>query len=118
MSKLLPLVACCKPITRPTLSDAQAVELETLFKALADRHRVKILNLLAQAGDEAICVCDFVPPLGLKQPTVSYHLKLLVDAGLLQREKRGSYAYYRLASGALGRLSDLVAAPPQLAHAV
>lgn len=118
MSKLLPLVACCSPIARPTLSDAQAVELETLFKALADRHRVKILNLLARAGDEAICVCDFVEPLGLKQPTVSYHLKQLTDAGLLLRDKRGSFAYYRLAPGALGRLSDLVAAPSPLARAV
>ena len=118
MSRALTLVACCQPIARPTLSDDQAVELETLFKALADRHRVKILNLLARAGGDAICVCDFTEPLGLKQPTVSYHLKLLVDAGLLQREKRGSFAYYRLAAGALGRLSDLVAAPPQLAQAV
>jgi ArsR family transcriptional regulator len=118
MNRVLPLVACCKPIARRTLSDAQAVELETLFKALADRHRVKILNLLARAGDEAICVCDFTEPLGLKQPTVSYHLKLLSGAGLLEREKRGSFAYYRLAPGALGRLSDLVAAPPQLAQAV
>lgn len=119
MSKLLPLVACCSPIARPTLSDAEAVELETLFKALADRHRVKILNLLARVGDdEAICVCDFVEPLGLKQPTVSYHLKQLTDAGLLLREKRGSFAYYRLAPGALGRLSDLVAAPSPLAQAV
>ena len=118
MSRVLPLVACCKPIARPTLSETQAVELETLFKTLADRHRVKILNLLARAGDEAICVCDFIEPLGLKQPTVSYHLKLLTDAGLLEREKRGSFAYYRLAAGALGRLSDLVAGPPALARAV
>ncbi len=118
MSRVLPLVACCKPIARPTLSDAQAIELERLFKALADRHRVKILNLLARAGDEAICVCDFTEPLGLKQPTVSYHLKLLTETGLLQREKRGSFAYYRLADGALDRLSGLVSAPAVLARAV
>jgi ArsR family transcriptional regulator len=117
MNKVLPLVACCTPIARPTLSDAQAVELETLFKALADRHRVKILNMLAQAGGEAICVCDFTEPLGLKQPTVSYHLKLLTDTGLLQREKRGSFAYFRLADGALDRLGDVVATPVALARA-
>ena len=116
MSRVLPLVASCKPISRPTLSEAQAVELEALFKALADRHRVKILNLLARAGGEAICVCDFTEPLGLKQPTVSYHLKLLADTGLIEREKRGSFAYYRLADQALDRLSDLVAAPPTLAR--
>jgi ArsR family transcriptional regulator len=118
MSNPLPLVACCSPIARPTLSDTQAADLETLFKALADRHRVKILNLLTQAGEEAICVCDFVAPLGLKQPTVSYHLKQLTDAGLLEREKRGSYAYFRLAPDALGRIGDLVAGPPVLARAV
>ncbi len=118
MARVLPLVACCTPIARPTLSDAEAVELETLFKALADRHRVKILNLLARAGDEAICVCDFTEPLGLKQPTVSYHLKLLTDAGLLARERRGTFAYYRLAEGALDRLGDVVAAPAVLARAV
>ena len=79
---------------------------------------MKILNLLARAGDEAICVCDFTEPLGLKQPTVSYHLKMLTEAGLILREKRGSFAYYRLAAGALERLSDLVAAPMTLARAV
>ena len=117
MARVLPLVACCTPIARPTLSDAEAVELETLFKALADRHRVKILNMLARAGGEAICVCDFTEPLGLKQPTVSYHLKLLTDAGLLVREKRGSFAYYRLADGALDHLGDVVAASAVLAEA-
>ena len=85
----LPLVASCKPIARPTLSDREARELERLFKALADRHRVKILNLL-QAGE--VCVCDFMPSLGLSQPTVSYHLGQLLEAGLILRDRRGSYA--------------------------
>jgi ArsR family transcriptional regulator, arsenate/arsenite/antimonite-responsive transcriptional repressor len=105
----LPLVACCAPIARPTLSDDEAIELERLFKALADRNRVKILNLLVQAGEDAVCVCDFVEPLGLKQPTVSYHLKQLVDVGLLAREPRGTYAYYSLAPGALDRAGTLLA---------
>jgi ArsR family transcriptional regulator, arsenate/arsenite/antimonite-responsive transcriptional repressor len=117
MARVLPLVASCKAIARPTLSDAQAVQLETLFKALADRHRVKILNILARAGGESVCVCDFTEPLGLKQPTVSYHLKLLNHAGLLERERRGSFAYYRLAPGALDHLGDVVAAPGALAEA-
>ena len=102
-------MACCTPIGRPTLSDDEAIELEQLFKALADRNRVKILNLLVQAGGGPVCVCDFVPPLGLKQPTVSYHLKLLVDAGLLAREPRGTYAFYSLAAGALERVGALLA---------
>ena len=105
----LPLVACCTPIGGPTLSDPEAIELEQLFKALADRNRVKILHLLVQAGEDAVCVCDFVPSLGLKQPTVSYHLKLLVETGLLTREPRGTYAFYSLAPGALERVGALLA---------
>lgn len=103
------LVACCTPISRPTLSDDQAGELERLFKALADRHRVKILNLLLAARE--VCVCDFLPSLGLSQATVSYHLKQLVDAGLILRERRGSFSYYRLAPGALERVGGLIADP-------
>ena len=79
----LPLVQCCPPLGEPALSDADADGLERVFKSLADRHRVRILNRLLQAGGEAVCVCDFEAMLGLKQPTVSYHLKQLLDAGLV-----------------------------------
>jgi ArsR family transcriptional regulator len=109
--KELPLVECCTPIAGPALSPAEAVELEQLFKALADRHRLQILNCLLQAGDEAVCVCEFQPLLGVKQPTVSHHLKQLVGAGLLEREKRGTFAYYRLTPGALERIGALLAEP-------
>ncbi len=101
------LIDCCSPLVRPTLSPAQAAELERLFKALADRHRVRILNLLS-TSDEAVCVCKLMPALGLAQPTVSYHLKLLVEAGLLERERRGRFNYYRIADGVLDRLGELV----------
>src|SRR3990172_11937560 len=104
------LIECCSPLVRPTLSDRHAVELEQLFKALADRHRVRILNLLAGA-DDAVCVCKLEPALGLAQPTVSYHLKLLVEAGLLERERRGRFSYYRIAPGSLDRLGALVSEP-------
>lgn len=107
----LPLVRCCTPLADPTLSPDEAVELERLFKALADRHRLRIINILAQADGEAVCVCEFQPALGIAQPTVSHHLKQLVQAGLLEREKRGTFAYYSLAPGALERIGDLVAAP-------
>ena len=113
---MLPLVACCSPVALETLSDGEAAELERLFKALADRHRIKILNLLLRA-DGDVCVCDFTDPLGLKQPTVSYHLKLLTEAGLLERERRGTYAYYRLAEGALDRVGALLAEPARAAAA-
>jgi ArsR family transcriptional regulator len=105
----LSLVQCCSPLSRSTLSDGQASELERAFKALADRHRIKILNRLIAAGDDAVCVCEFTDTLGLKQPTVSYHLKQLADAGLISRERRGTFAYYRLVPGALEGLAALLA---------
>ena len=109
--KPLPLIACCTPLARPTLSPDETVDLERVFKALADRHRVKILNMLVQADEDSVCVCDFVDALGVKQPTVSYHLKQLADAGLLERERRGTFSYYRLVPGALGRVGSLFAEP-------
>jgi ArsR family transcriptional regulator, arsenate/arsenite/antimonite-responsive transcriptional repressor len=104
----LPLVQCCAPLSNPGLSEAEAVELERVFKALADRHRVKILNRLLQAGDEAVCVCDFEDLLALKQSTVSYHLKQLLDAGIVERERRGHYAYFSIADGALEHVCSLL----------
>src|SRR5215211_9499653 len=104
----LPLAQCCAPLAEPGLSEAEAGELERVFKALADRHRVKILNRLLQAGGEAVCVCDFEELLALKQSTVSYHLKQLLDAGIVEREKRGSFAYYSVAPGALEHVCALL----------
>jgi len=96
--------ACCTPLGAPSLSDDQARATAQLFKALADPHRVKILNLLATSPDP-VCVCEFTGPLGLSQPTVSHHLKKLVQAGLLDREQRGTWAYYSLRPDALGGLA-------------
>jgi ArsR family transcriptional regulator len=107
----LPLVACCTPLAGASLSDNDAAELERLFKALADKHRLRILNILLHAGGEAVCVCEFQPALGISQPTVSHHLKQLTEAGLLEREKRGSFAYYALAPGALDRVGTLLTEP-------
>jgi ArsR family transcriptional regulator len=104
----LPLVQCCAPLAEPAMSDAEAKELETVFKALADRHRVRILNRLLATPDDAVCVCDFEAMLDLKQSTVSYHLKQLLDAGIVEREKRGSYAYFSISGGALARVCELL----------
>ena len=106
--KALKVLECCVPLGSE-LSDEEAAGLETVFAALADRNRVKILDLLMRRGSDAICVCEFEPALGLSQPTVSYHLKKLVDAGLLARERRGTYAYYSLAAGARQRLRSVFA---------
>jgi ArsR family transcriptional regulator len=107
----LPLVQCCAPLAAPALSDDEAGELETVFKALADRHRVRILNRLLAAGGEAVCVCDFEDMLDVRQSTVSYHLKQLLTAGIIEREKRGSYAYFSIAPGALERVCSLLGYP-------
>jgi ArsR family transcriptional regulator, arsenate/arsenite/antimonite-responsive transcriptional repressor len=95
---------CCSPLGAPSLSDDQAEATAQVFKALADPHRVKIVNLLA-TSPEPVCVCEFTGPLGLSQPTVSHHLKKLTQAGLLEREQRGTWAYYSLRRDALGGLA-------------
>ena len=102
------MISCCTPLAGATLSDGDAAELERLFRVLGDRHRVKILNMLMRAAGQAVCVCEFVDRLGLAQPTVSYHLKQLTDAGLLEREKRGTFAYFRVRPAAMERLHGLV----------
>jgi ArsR family transcriptional regulator, arsenate/arsenite/antimonite-responsive transcriptional repressor len=106
--------ACCAPLGAASLSDSEAGATARLFKALADPHRVRIVNLLATSPDP-VCVCEFTGPLGLSQPTVSHHLKKLVGAGLLDREQRGTWAYYSLNRDALDRLAavaDLQGATP------
>ena len=106
--KTLAVIDCCAPVAGPVLSDSEAGELERLFSVLADRQRIKILNLLASADDDSVCVCELVPALDLKQPTVSYHLKQLAQAGLVERERRGTFEYYRLVPGALERIGAVL----------
>jgi ArsR family transcriptional regulator len=98
--------ACCIPLGATGMSEEDAETTAEVFKALADPGRVKIVNLLANASGP-VCVCDLTPELGLAQPTVSFHLKKLVQAGLLEREQRGSWAYYSVNRDALGRLSTV-----------
>jgi ArsR family transcriptional regulator, arsenate/arsenite/antimonite-responsive transcriptional repressor len=99
-------IACCAPLATPALSEAEAEATAALFRALGDPARVRIVNLLATQA-ESVCVCDFVPALGLAQPTVSHHLKKLTDAGLLAREQRGKWAYYSLNDEAMARVAGL-----------
>jgi ArsR family transcriptional regulator len=107
--KELPVIACCRPLDASSLSDDEAEATASLFKALGDPARVRIVNLLA-TSDGPVCVCELVGPLGLTQPTVSHHLKKLTDAGLLVREQRGTWAYYTLDGDALTALGGLVLA--------
>jgi ArsR family transcriptional regulator, arsenate/arsenite/antimonite-responsive transcriptional repressor len=103
----LPVISCCAPLATPSLTDDEADATATLFRALAEPARVKIVNLLART-EEPVCVCEFVPALELTQPTVSHHLKKLTDVGLLDREERGKWAYYSLSGEAVERLAALV----------
>lgn len=97
----IPEVACCAPLVREPLSAEDALGLAKVLKAIADPARLRVLSLVAAHQDGDACVCDLTEPLALSQPTVSHHLKVLVDAGLLSREKRGVWAHYRLVPGAL-----------------
>ncbi len=101
-------LSCCAPLAQAALSEAQADELERVFKALADSSRVRILNILLASGEEELCACEFEEALGLKQALTSYHLKQLVDAGLITRQRRGTYSYYRLVEGALDQVRSLL----------
>ena len=104
-------IACCAPLTREPLSAETAASLARTLKAIADPARLRLLSLVAAHDGGEACVCDLIEPLGLSQPTVSHHLKVLVDAGLLTREKRGVWAYFTVVPEALNALSAVLAAP-------
>ena len=103
------LEVCCAPATGGVLGDAAAEKLAWVFKALADPARIKLLSLIAAGEGGEACVCDLTAPLGLSQPTVSHHMKLLAAAGLVEREQRGKWAYYRVNDDALDRVARAVA---------
>ena len=108
---LLPVIeaaACCAPLARAPLEADQAEQLARLLKAIADPARLRLLSLVATEPDGEVCTCDATEVLGLSQPTVSHHFKVLVDAGLLTREKRGVWAYYAPVPGALDALAGLL----------
>src|SRR3954449_1190800 len=108
VSELTPVeaVACCSPLTREPLSADAAQRIAPLVKAIADPVRLRLLSLIASHADGEACVCDLNDAFDLSQPTISHHLKQLHEAGVLGREKRGVWVYYRVNSAALG---DLVA---------
>jgi ArsR family transcriptional regulator len=97
-------VACCAPLGTPVLSEDEAEATADLFKALADPARVRIVNALAtNAGP--VCVCELIEPLALSQPTVSHHMKKLLDAGIVEREQRGKWAWFTLSRQATEKLA-------------
>lgn len=95
---------CCEPVLGGALSEAEAEDLAAAFKVLADPARLRLLSLIA--ATEEMCACDLIEPVGRSQPTVSHHLSVLTEAGLLAREKRGKWAWYRLVPERLKVLRD------------
>lgn len=101
--------ACCQPVFNAALSSTEAEDLAAAFKVLADPVRLRLLSLVASAEGGEVCGCDLVEPLGRAQPTVSHHLSVLHDAGLVERDKRGRWMYYRAVPERLAVLRDALA---------
>jgi len=118
MSKSLTLLspadtaACCSPLSARPLSAQEADQVAPLLKALADPVRLRLMSLVASHEGGEACVCDLNDAFSLSQPTISHHLKVLHEAGLLDREKRGVWVYYRARTDALARLGTLIGCPP------
>jgi ArsR family transcriptional regulator, arsenate/arsenite/antimonite-responsive transcriptional repressor len=102
------IAVCCSPVTVDTMSEPQAAGMAHSFAALSDPIRLRLLSIVASAGDE-VCACDLLEPSGRSQPTVSHHMKILVDAGLVSREKRGLWVWYRAVPDRLEALRSVLA---------
>ena len=107
------LAACCAPVTGGVLDVEAAERLAHIFKALGDPTRVRLLSLIAATEGGEACICDLIEPVALSQPTVSHHMKLLVDAGLVTREQRGKWAYYRVADQTLISIAQAINPQPR-----
>lgn len=113
MAEALTVLPCCPPISQATISASEAVQLAGTLKAVADPARLRLLSLIQTQPQGEACVCHLTEPLGLGQPTVSHHLKVLESAGFLTHERRGKWVYYRVVPEALSTVQDLFAPPRQ-----
>ncbi len=104
---------CCPQVLAAPLGADEAERLASALRVLADPARLRLLSLLASCGPDESCVCDLTEPLGLSQPTVSHHLKVLADAGLVEREQRGRWAYFRVNGAPLEMVRDALRVPPE-----
>jgi ArsR family transcriptional regulator, arsenate/arsenite/antimonite-responsive transcriptional repressor len=102
---------CCDGLASAPLDDERAVELAKLFKALGDPVRLRLLSMIASRTDGEVCVCEMTPAFDLSQPTISHHLKLLRQAGLIDCERRGTWVYYWALPGVLDRLAGFLGTP-------
>jgi ArsR family transcriptional regulator, arsenate/arsenite/antimonite-responsive transcriptional repressor len=103
-----PQVTCCSPLLVGRLTPDEAVNLAAIFRALGEPARLQMLSLIAAQPSQEVCACELVEPLGLSQPTVSHHLKVMYEAGLLERERRGTWIYYRILQEKLAMLRELL----------
>ncbi|MEU3242924.1 MULTISPECIES: ArsR/SmtB family transcription factor [unclassified Streptomyces] len=103
--------ACCQGLTSAPLAADRAVELAKVFKALGDPVRLRLLSMVASREGGEVCVCELTPAFELSQPTISHHLKLLRQAGLIDCERRGTWVYYWVLPGVLDRLGAFLTTP-------
>jgi len=110
------VVPCCPPVLEGRLTKGDADQLAEAFKAIADPARLKLLSFIAAQPSDEACVCYLMKPLGLSQPTVSHHLRILFEAGLLDRERRGTWVFYRIVAERLAALREVLAIPAERAR--
>jgi ArsR family transcriptional regulator len=110
------VVPCCPPVLEGRLTKGDADQLAEAFKAIADPARLKLLSFIAAQPSGEACVCYLMKPLGLSQPTVSHHLRILFEAGLLDRERRGTWVFYRIVAERLAALREVLAIPAERAR--
>lgn len=114
MPKPLPLIEplsaqpCCAPLAAAPLTKQEAADFAGRLKALADPSRLRLVSLLMASADREACTCDLIEPLGLSQPTVTHHLKKLLDAGLITAERRGVWTYYAVVPAELRRIAEVL----------
>jgi ArsR family transcriptional regulator, arsenate/arsenite/antimonite-responsive transcriptional repressor len=103
-----PALPCCPPLLAGKLTPEEAVQLAALFRVLSEPARLQMLSLIAAQSNQEVCACELVETLGLSQPTISHHLKVMYEAGLLERERRGTWIYYQIVQARLSALRDVL----------
>ena len=103
-----PTIPCCPPLLAGKITPEEAVQLAVLFRVLGEPARLQMLSLIAVQPNQQVCACELVETLGLSQPTISHHLKVMYEAGLLEKERRGTWIYYRIVQSQLIALRDVL----------
>ena len=103
-----PAIPCCPPLLAGKLTHREAVQLAALFRVLSEPARLQMLSLIAAQANQEVCACELVESLGLSQPTISHHLKVMYEAGLLEKERRGTWIYYRIVQDRLSMLKNVL----------